>query len=76
MQAGDAYAAEGKLQRAEEQYQLITQKEPDHPWGWFLLGELYEQTDKRRKAEECYQKALQLIPRNRPATEALQRMRQ
>ncbi|SKA20196.1 Radical SAM superfamily enzyme YgiQ, UPF0313 family [Trichlorobacter thiogenes] len=76
MQAGDAYAAEGELQRAEEQYQLITQKEPDHPWGWFLLGELYEQTDTHRKAEACYQKILQLVPRNGPAAEALQRLRQ
>lgn len=75
MQAGDAYAAKGELQRAEEQYQLITQKEPDHPWGWFLLGELYEQTDKRRKAKECYHKILHLVPRNESATAALQRMR-
>ncbi|MDK9717570.1 MAG: radical SAM protein [Trichlorobacter sp.] len=74
MQTGDAYAAEGELQRAEEQYQLITQKEPDHPWGWFLLGELYEQTNKHRKALECYQKVRCLVPLHKPANESLQRL--
>ncbi len=75
MQAGDACAAEGDLLQAEEQYRLITTQEPDHPWGWLLLGELLEQTNKRHKAKTCYQKVLQLVPRNRSATEALQRLR-
>lgn len=75
MQTGDAYAAEGNLQRAAEQYRLITSKEPDHPWGWLLLGELLEQTDQRRKAADCYQQALRLVPRNRQAAEALQRLK-
>lgn len=75
MQTGDAYAAEGNLQRAAEQYRLITSKEPDHPWGWLLLGELFEQTDQRRKAADCYEQVLRLVPRNRQAAEALQRLK-
>lgn len=76
MQTGDAYAEEGNLQRAEDLYRLITTQEPDHPWGWLLLGELLEQTNQRHKAADCYKQVLQLVPRNRPAAEGLIRMQQ
>ena len=74
MQAGDAYAAAGALELAEKKYWQITQHEPDHPWGWLLLGELYEQAGQTRKAAESYRKVLQLVPRHGLAREALHRL--
>ncbi len=71
MQAGDKYAAEGKMNLAEEQYQQICRNEPDHPWGWYLLGELYEQTGKPGKAARSYRRVLELVPRHGPSAERL-----
>lgn len=74
MQAGDRYAADGDPHQAEQQYCQITRNEPDHPWGWFLLAELYEQHDQLKLAADCYRQLLKLVPRHRPAAEALLRL--
>ncbi len=74
MQLGDWHLAAGDPPRAEAQYRAITIKQPDHPWGWQLLGELCEQQGRRREAANCYQKLLQLVPRHSAAREALQRL--
>lgn len=74
MQVGDRYVANDDPHRAEQQYCQITQNEPDHPWGWFLLAELYEQHEQPKKAAHCYRQLLKLLPRHRPAAEALLRL--
>jgi radical SAM superfamily enzyme YgiQ (UPF0313 family) len=75
MQLGDRYAAGGKQKLAEEQYLQITQREPDHPWGWYLLGECHEQGGHHHEAVRCYQHVLQLVPRHTLSVEGLQRLK-
>jgi len=74
MQTGDRYAATGDIQRALNQYRQMTRKEPDHPWGWFLLGELSEQTGQRHEATTCYRNVLELVPRHQPSVEGMKRL--
>lgn len=74
MQLGDLYLAEGRLQLAEEQYCSITTREPDHPWGWYLRGELYEQSGSKRDAVACYQRVKELVPFHAPSLEGLKRL--
>jgi anaerobic magnesium-protoporphyrin IX monomethyl ester cyclase len=75
MQTGDRYAAAGDFEQAEKQYRLMTRCEPDHPWGWFLLGELSEQTGKTDEATACYHNVLNLVPRHELSTQGLQRLK-
>jgi radical SAM superfamily enzyme YgiQ (UPF0313 family) len=75
MQIGDSYAADGKQKHAEEQYHQITQREPDHPWGWYLLGECHEQGGQHRDAARCYQHVLQLVPHHTLSVEGLRRLK-
>lgn len=65
LQAGDHYMQQGQWQRAETEYREIIEHEPDHPWGWLLLAELYDQTGHSGKADDCYRKLLALVPRHR-----------
>lgn len=74
MQLGDWYLATGDPLQAEAQYRAITLKQPDHPWGWQLLGELWEQHDRRREATDCYRKVLQLVPRHAASRQGLERL--
>lgn len=75
MQAGDCFTSAGEYRKAEEQYRLITRKDPDHPWGWFLLGELHEQICNTDTASDCYRKVLELVPRHPATLQALERLR-
>lgn len=67
LQAGDHYLRLGNWKRAEAEYREITSNQPDHPWGWLLLAELYDQTERFEQAHACYHKLLQLVPRHRQA---------
>lgn len=67
MQAGDYYLQHGDWQRAEREYGEITATEPDHPWGWLLLAELYDQTGRPDQARSSYARLLELVPRHRQA---------
>jgi len=76
MQIGDRYAADGNQKQAEEQYLQITRREPDHPWGWYLLGECHEQSGQHHDAARCYQQVLKLVPHHTPSAEGLRRLKQ
>lgn len=71
MQAGDYYLQQCSWQRAEQEYCEITTNEPEHPWGWLLRAELYDQIGRNDQARSCYRKVLQLVPRHRPSLQAL-----
>lgn len=71
LQAGDHYLHQGAWKRAETEYREITNNEPDHPWGWLLLAELYDQTDRHAEALTCYRRLLQLVPNHRQARQRL-----
>jgi radical SAM superfamily enzyme YgiQ (UPF0313 family) len=71
LQAGDHYLQQGSLERAEAEYREITLTEPEHPWGWLLLAELYDETGRTDQARSCYRQLLKLVPRHRQAQQAL-----
>jgi len=75
MMIGDSYASTGNIKAAEAQYLQMTNLIPDHPWGWYLLGELYEQTRQNRKALACYEQVLKLVPHHSPALEGAKRLK-
>lgn len=64
MQAGDHYLQRGDWRRAEAEYGEITVTQPDHPWGWLLLAELYDQIGRPGQARSCYRRLLDLVPRH------------
>lgn len=65
--AGEWYRQQGDGAAAEREFSEITAKEPDHPWGWFLLGELYAELGEKVKARRCYLRVLATVPRHRPS---------
>lgn len=73
MQLGDFHAQHGDFSSAEAEYLEITQKEPDHPWGWFLLAELYNSTGRITEGHSCYRRVLELVPNNRQSLLALKK---
>jgi radical SAM superfamily enzyme YgiQ (UPF0313 family) len=74
MMAGDSYNAIGNRKAAEAQYLQITTMIPDHPWGWYLLGEFYDQAGQGQKALTCYEQVLQLVPQHAPSAEGVRRL--
>lgn len=76
MQLGDTLMAAGDSSAAATAYGIIADREPDHPWGWFLLGEWYEQQGDPEYAVDCYSRVLELVPRHLPSGSALQRLLQ
>ncbi len=73
MLTGDLFLEKGNFKEAEKEYLQITETEPDHPWGWYLLGELYEQAGKAEKAVICFENVLKLVPNHQPTQEILGR---
>lgn len=55
---------ENMLRKAIEQYEKISQLEPDNQDLWFMLGRLYRLAHNSVKAEDAFRKVLQLDPGN------------
>jgi hypothetical protein len=62
--ASESYRQKGNYHAAEQELLEISDQQPDNPWGWFLLGELYREWRKRAKAIPCYQAVLKLVPQH------------
>lgn len=62
--AGEWHRQRGKYRTAEKEFRDITSRQPENPWGWFLLGELYAETGKDIKARECFRAVLKTVPRH------------
>jgi radical SAM superfamily enzyme YgiQ (UPF0313 family) len=60
--AGGFYEEEGKFRSAESEYKEITVMEPDNPWGWLLLGELYGACGYPGKTDGCFERLERLVP--------------
>jgi predicted Zn-dependent protease len=60
--AGGFYEEEGKFRNAESEYREITGMEPDNPWGWLLLGDLYGANGYPGKADSCFERLGKLVP--------------
>lgn len=69
--AGEWYRQTGDAPSAEAEFKEITVQEPDNPWGWYLLAELYVEMNKRDKAKRCYREVLGIVPQHKPSRSAL-----
>ena len=69
--AGEFYRQMGNFRAAEVEFKEITERQPDNPWGWFLLGELYSETGRVVKAAKSYGKVLKIVPLHEPSRAAL-----
>ncbi len=50
------------LQQRIEQWEHMTQEDPENAMGWFSLGNAYKQADRDEEAARCYRKAIELDP--------------
>lgn len=56
-------------------YELLIEAEPNNPQLWYLVGKIYEEDlSDSQKAEEYYEKALDLAPNDQGLKDALNRM--
>ena len=69
--AGEWYRQNGDEELAEQEFREITEQQPDNPWGWYLLGELYDATGRTRQAMACHSRVLALVPNHGPSRSAL-----
>ena len=69
--AGEVYAGQGSLSRAEREYREITEREPDNPWGWLALGELLGESGRLDEAIKAFLRLSTLVPAHLPAYVAL-----
>jgi anaerobic magnesium-protoporphyrin IX monomethyl ester cyclase len=65
--AGEWYRQRGEYDKAAKELREITTLQPDNPWGWFLLGDLYSELGKIKRGKECYDKVLSIVPHHGPS---------
>jgi radical SAM superfamily enzyme YgiQ (UPF0313 family) len=70
--AGEFFRQGGDYGLAEREFREITEREPDNPWGWYLLGDLYTEMGEKKMALECYQAVCRIVPEHGPSRQALQ----
>jgi len=68
--AGEWYRQRGEFDKAEKELREIATLQPGNPWGWFLLGDLYSELGKIKKAKEFYTKVLNIVPQHGPSKAA------
>ncbi len=68
--AGEWHRQRGKYSAAEKEFREIISRQPENPWGWYLLGELYAETGKDKKARECFGSVLKTVPRHQQSLAA------
>jgi anaerobic magnesium-protoporphyrin IX monomethyl ester cyclase len=71
--AGEFYLQSEEYSSAEREFKEIASMQPDNPWGWFLLGELYSEMGRDEKAGVCYANVLEIVPRHGPSRAAVSR---
>ncbi len=69
--AGEWYRQRREFGKAEKELREITLVQPDNPWGWFLLGDLYSELGRIQKGSECYSRVLSIIAEHAPSKAAL-----
>jgi radical SAM superfamily enzyme YgiQ (UPF0313 family) len=68
---GEYYRQCGDHSLAEREFREITEREPDNPWGWYLLGDLFTEMGEKKMAKECYHAVCRIIPAHGPSRLAL-----
>lgn len=69
--AAEWYRQGGEYDKAEAELREIIIKEPNNPWGWLLLGDLYFELGRVKKGKELYKKVLDIVPRHGASMAAL-----
>jgi anaerobic magnesium-protoporphyrin IX monomethyl ester cyclase len=69
--AGEYFLRRGDPGAAEREFREIVAREPDNPWGWYLLGDLLAEQGNQRGAADCYRRVLKLVPNHGPSLAAL-----
>lgn len=69
--AGEFFRQSGDHGAAEREFREIVEREPDNPWGWYLLGELYVEQGRTRLATECFSAVCRIVPEHAPSRLAL-----
>ena len=69
--AGEWYRQRGEFDKAEHEFREISRQQPQNPWGWFLLGDLYSEMGEMRKGRGYYAKVLAIVPEHGPSKAAL-----
>jgi radical SAM superfamily enzyme YgiQ (UPF0313 family) len=65
--AGEFYRQSGNCGAAEREFKEIVEREPDNPWGWYLLGELYAEIGRATRSMECYRNVCDIVPEHGPS---------
>ena len=60
--AGETYELHGEWRKAEREYREILDREPENPWGWLMIGELYVRNGNAVKARNALANLLRLVP--------------
>jgi tetratricopeptide (TPR) repeat protein len=69
--AGEYFRQSGDRKAAEQEFREIVEREPDNPWGWYLLGELYAGIGRVARSAECYRAVCEIVPGHGPSQLAL-----
>jgi radical SAM superfamily enzyme YgiQ (UPF0313 family) len=69
--SGECFRQHGDYAAAEQEFRELVNVEPQNPWGWYLLAELYTEIGRMRKAEECYRTVCEIVPEHVPSREVL-----
>ncbi len=69
--AAEWYRQRGEYGKTEIELREIAARQPGNPWGWLLLGDLYSEQGRNKKAKECYAKVLGIVPEHGPSKAAL-----
>ena len=64
------YRQRGEYAKAEKELVEITAIQPNNPWGWFLLGDLYAEQGKTNRARDFYTNVLNIVPQHGPSKAA------
>jgi tetratricopeptide (TPR) repeat protein len=62
--AGEFHENTGRWRLAEAEYREIAEQQPDNPWGWLMLGELYARMQIIDKAKSAFAELLRLVPKH------------
>ena len=71
--AGEFYRQIGDYDRAEHEFREIVEREPENPWGWFLLAELYGEGGAKKMAKDCFRNVCRIVPRHAQTLAALKK---
>jgi tetratricopeptide (TPR) repeat protein len=69
--AGEWYRQREDYLNAENEFREITTLQPDNPWGWYLLGDLYTEQGRIKKGKEFYTRVLRIVPEHYESKTAL-----